>query len=57
MDSPVISFDAELQLNVLLYSSDEFHDNINKEIVLRIIPNRVDDTGVAKGRMATQCFV
>ena len=26
-----------------------FNDKINKEIVIRIIPNRVDDTRVAEG--------
>ena len=31
-DSPVISFDRESHLNVLLYGSDEFNDKINKEI-------------------------
>ena len=31
-DSPVISFDRESHLNVLLYRSDEFNNKINKEI-------------------------
>ena len=43
------SFDRESQLNVLLYGSDEFNVKMNKEIVLRIIPNRADNTGVAEG--------
>ena len=42
-------FDGESLLNALLYGSDEFNDKINKEILLRIIPNRADDTGVAEG--------
>ena len=29
IDPPVISFDGESQLNVLLYGSDEFNDKIN----------------------------
>ena len=48
IDPPVISFDGESQLNVLLYGSDKFNDKINKEIVLRIIPKRADDTRGAK---------
>ena len=47
-DTPVISFDGESPLNARPYSSDEFNDKINRETVLRIIPNRVDDTGVAE---------
>ena len=43
------SFDRESQLNVLLYGSDEFNVKMNKEIVLRIIPNRADNTRVAEG--------
>ena len=58
IDPPVITFDGESQLNVLLYGSDEFNDKINKEIVLRIIANRADDIGVAEGGgMANQFFV
>ena len=49
IDPPVVSFDGESQLNVLLYGSDGFNDKINKEIVLRIIPDRADNTGVAEG--------
>ena len=37
------------QLNVLLYGSNEFNDERNIEIILRIIPNRTADTGVAEG--------
>ena len=33
----------------LLYGSYEFNDKINKEIILRIISNRADDTRVAEG--------
>ena len=50
-DPPVIIFDGESQLNALLYGSDEFNDKINKEILLRIIPNRADDTGVVERGM------
>ena len=32
----------------LLYGSDEFNDKTNKGIILRIIPNRAYDTGVAE---------
>ena len=39
-DSPVICFDRESLLNVLLYCSDEFNDKIKIEILLPIIPNR-----------------
>ena len=42
-------FDRESLLNALRYGSDEFNDKINKEILLRIIPSRADDTGVAEG--------
>ena len=49
IDPPVISFDGESQLNVLLYGWDEFNDKTNKEIVLRVIPNRAEDTMVAEG--------
>ena len=49
IDPPVISFDRESQLNVPLYGSDQFNDKTNKEMIFRIIPNRADDTGVAKG--------
>ena len=57
IDLLVINFDKESQLNVLLYGSDEFNNKINKEIILRIIPNRADNTGIAEGVMATQFFV
>ena len=30
IDAPVISFNGESQLNILLYGSDEFNDKINK---------------------------
>ena len=49
IDPPVISFDGESQLNVLLYGWDEFNDKINKEIVIRFLPNKAGDTGVEKG--------
>ena len=49
IDRSVINFDEESQLNVLLYGWDEFNDKINKEIVLRIIPNRAEDTMVTEG--------
>ena len=49
IDSPVTSFDGESQLNVLLYGWDEFNDKINKEIVIRFLPNKAGDTGVEKG--------
>ena len=39
-DSPVICFDRESLLNVLLYCSDEFNDKIKIEILLPIITNR-----------------
>ena len=45
IDPPVVSFDRESLLKVLLYSSDEFNDKINKKIFLCIIPNKADDTG------------
>ena len=48
IDPPVIGFDGESQLNVLLYGSDEFNDKINIEKVIRIVPNRADDTEVAE---------
>ena len=48
-DPPVISFDRESHLNVLLCDSGEFNDKINKEITLRIIPNSADNHGVAEG--------
>ena len=41
--------DRESQLNVLSYGSDEFNDKINEEIILRIIANTADDTGLAEG--------
>ena len=40
IDSPVICFDRESLLNVLLYCSDEFNDKIKIEILLPIIRNR-----------------
>ena len=43
------SFNRESHLNVLLYGSDEFNDRIKKEIFLCILPNKVDDNGVAEG--------
>ena len=50
IDPAVISFDREYHLNVLLYGSlHDFNDKINKEIILCIIPNRADHTGVAEG--------
>ena len=49
IDHPVISFDRESQLNVPLYGSDEFNNKIKKEIILRIIPNRADNTGEGEG--------
>ena len=49
-DLPVITFDGESLLNVLLYGSDKFNDEIDKKILLSIIPNKVDDTGVAEVR-------
>ena len=45
IDPPVVSFDRESLLKVLLYSSDEFNDKINKKIFLCIIPNKADNTG------------
>ena len=57
-DLPVITFDRESLLNVVLYGSDKFNDEIDKKILLSILPNRVDDTGVAKVRdMAPHSFV
>ena len=56
IDPPVISFNGESQLNFLLYGSDEFNDKINKEIVIRIIPNRADDTRVAEGAYGHPIF-
>ena len=49
IDPPVISFDGESLLNILLCDSDEFNDKINKAIVICIIPNRIDDAGVPEG--------
>ena len=43
-----ISFDGESLLNALLYGPDEFNDKINEEIILRIIPNTADNTGLAE---------
>ena len=57
IDPPVVSFDGESQLNVLLYGSDGFNDKINKEIVLRIIPDRADNTGVAEGAHGRPIFL
>ena len=48
IDPTVISFGGESQLNVLLYGSDKFNAKVNKEIVLRIIPNKADDTWIAE---------
>ena len=56
IDPPVIGFDGESLLNALLYGSDESNDKINREILLRIRPNRAGDTGVA-GDMASHPFV
>ena len=36
-DPPIISFDEESLLNVLLNGSDDFDDEINGEILLRTI--------------------
>ena len=36
-DRPIISFDEESLLNVLLNGSDDFDDEINGEILLRTI--------------------
>ena len=47
-DPPVISFDRESHLNVLLCDSGEFNDKTNKEKILHIIPNRADNHGVAE---------
>ena len=49
IDPPVISFDGVSPLNASRHGSDEFNGKINKEILLRIIPNRADDNGVAEG--------
>ena len=49
IDPPVISFDRKSHLNVVLYASNDFNDEMNKETILCIIPNRADDTGVAEG--------
>ena len=46
IDPPVISFDGESLLNALLYGSEEFNDKINREMLLRIMPNRADETRV-----------
>ena len=48
IDHPVIRFHGESLLNALLYGSDECNYKINKEILLYIIPNKVDGTGEAK---------
>ena len=56
-DPPVITFDRESLLNALLYGSDEFNDKISKEVILRIMLNRVDDTGVAEGGPAPLPFL
>ena len=56
-DPPVTSFDGESPLNVLLCSSDEFRGKINKEIVLRIVPNRTGDTRVAEGVHSQSIFL
>ena len=37
IDPPVIRFDVESQLNVLLYGSGEFNDKINKEIHFSVL--------------------
>ena len=37
IDHPVISFNGESPLNVLLYGSDEFNDKINKEIHFSVL--------------------
>ena len=37
IDPPVILFDVESQLNVLLYGSGEFNDKINKEIHFSVL--------------------
>ena len=56
IDPPVISVDGVYLLNVLLYGSYEFNDKINKEILLRIIPNRADETRVtARASNTFQC--
>ena len=57
IDPPVISFDEESKLNVLLHGSDELNDKISKEIVIRIIPNMANNTRVAEGAHATQYCV
>ena len=46
IDPPVISFDGKSLLNAVLYGSGVFTDKIDKEILLRIIRNRANDTGV-----------
>ena len=56
-DPSVITFDAESLLNALLYGSDELNDKINKEILLHIIPNRADDTGVVEGGHGPPLFL
>ena len=36
-DPPIISFDEESLLNILLNGSDDFDDKINREILVRTI--------------------
>ena len=36
-DPPIISFDVESLLNILLNGSDDFDDEINREILVRTI--------------------
>ena len=48
IDPPDVKFDGQPLLNALLYGSDEFNDKINKVILLRIMPNRADDPGMAE---------
>ena len=36
-DPPIISFDEESLLNILLNGSDDFDDEINREILVRTI--------------------
>ena len=48
MEPRFITFDGESLLNALLYGPDEFNDKINEEIILRIMPNTADNTGLAE---------
>ena len=56
MEPRFISFDGESLLNALLYGPDEFNDKINEEIILRIIPNTADNTGLAEEGHAPPLF-